>query len=482
MPGRPSEKIHRPNYLGHCLHHLAKELTIDVDEQAVNSGQALEMLSQEPYEGCAFPSALAIRFNMVIYATNTNRATSPLETEANINAFVQRIMGMAPKVRRIKVFPDIRGPDLESIGIHFGDLVSRLYQLVKHIEYDVYFYSVVPMELRLDVICDLVHINCYSGGNCQQFIQLAQLNASSLESIVIEAERNMDISSLILNVNGSYVTYPHVLKLKLTESISIGKSERPMFDGALPFPILQSLSLKLQYQFGDDTLFRGNAASLRFLEMFMDCPTASMLFYNKVFSPSSHPQLQCVSIDSVGVTSLGPFASCNDYMRFVLNIGRNACVRGITSLPDISKLTPALSLLENHACIQVLSLLSMPLNLWNVLAVVKCLPLLSDLRTLCPILVNTPSGISQGSLPDYVLRTYTPMGERFRCWQIDEIFYENITTAICVLLMALACPNWSHVVPPPCDLSEFFGLIEDELNSDMFREYAPQLRRLLPRE
>ncbi|KAJ2878102.1 hypothetical protein H4R27_005951, partial [Coemansia aciculifera] len=125
---------------------------------------------------------------------------------------------------------------------------------------------------------------------------------------------------------------------------------------------------------------------------------------------------------------------------------------------------------------------SMPLDLWNVLTVVKCLPLLSDLCTPCPTLDNIPTGISLDSLSDYVLRTYTPMGERFRCWQIGEIPYESTTAAACVLLMALACPNWSYVVPPPCDRSEFVGMIEDGLAMNMFKEHAPQLQRLLSSE
>ncbi|KAJ2041478.1 hypothetical protein GGI08_007943, partial [Coemansia sp. S2] len=116
-------------YLGHPTHHLAKDLTIVVNEQAIYSGKALKVLSHTPYSGCAFPLARLITFTFVSGESSKVRTVDRLVTKANICAFVQRIRNMAPLLSEVRVQPIYNGHGSEVVSGYFGDLVSQLFQL-----------------------------------------------------------------------------------------------------------------------------------------------------------------------------------------------------------------------------------------------------------------------------------------------------------------------------------------------------------------
>ncbi|KAJ2694736.1 hypothetical protein H4218_005486 [Coemansia sp. IMI 209128] len=115
-------------------------------------------------------------------ATDSPTTTESLDVETNIGAFIQQVARMAPKLRRIKVWPSYNGPEPKVASPHFDSLVSRLFQMVKHIEYDVFFDLFIPMALQLDKIGGLVHFKGHSGGNCDHFMELVKQNSTSLES------------------------------------------------------------------------------------------------------------------------------------------------------------------------------------------------------------------------------------------------------------------------------------------------------------
>ncbi|KAJ2874227.1 hypothetical protein H4R27_006515, partial [Coemansia aciculifera] len=82
-----------------------------------------------------------------------------------------------------------------------------------------------------------------------------------------------------------------------------------------------------------------------------------------------------------------------EYMQFFLSIAPGASVREISELVKYNEdLSPALSMFKDHGCIQVLSLPDTPLSLWEVIGLVKSLPLLSDLTTRPPNLGELPQG------------------------------------------------------------------------------------------
>ncbi|KAJ2741355.1 hypothetical protein GGI20_005250, partial [Coemansia sp. BCRC 34301] len=83
------------------------------------------------------------------------------------------------------------------------------------------------------------------------------------------------------------------------------------------------------YPFGDDVLFRGNAATLERLALILDAKAVTMLREHKVFTPTSHPRLGVVDISFDDNFAPDVFATAAECMQFVLDIGPTAPVRGL---------------------------------------------------------------------------------------------------------------------------------------------------------
>ncbi|KAJ2741668.1 hypothetical protein GGI20_005029 [Coemansia sp. BCRC 34301] len=275
--------------------------------------------------------------------------------------------------------------------------------------------------------------------------------------------------------------YPRLIALKLWGESYRHEHQRPVFDGAVPSPCLQFLSVGCDYPFGDNTFFRGNTSTLKYLGMWVDNPAATMLCKYNAFTSASHPKLQCVKIgDSDGVPP-NSFATEAEAMRFYLSIAPSASVREIKSaLAAAETVLVSTPTLGDYTCIQVLSLPYVFLTLWDVISLIKSLPLLSDLHTKYPSIEPLPSGVSRSELPEYMHSTYASMGLRFRCWYLERKRARNFSDiAMCTLLLALLCPNFDYAVTEPEEREPFMKQMELIMAKDEFRQYAPRLQRFL---
>ncbi|KAJ2860204.1 hypothetical protein GGH94_005656 [Coemansia aciculifera] len=248
----------------------------------------------------------------------------------------------------------------------------------------------------------------------------------------------------------------------------------------MPFPILRHLNLSLKYPIGDDTLFRGNGATLEMLDMRLDSASVSMLRTYRVFVPGSHPKMRKVKVAYIGDVELEPFASLAEAMQFMYRIVSEALVRGYSQYGPPQNYAPMLSLLGNNACTQVMSLPNWSPELWDVVTLIKLLSLLSDLRTLSPILGPIPDGVTLDELPEHIISNYAPMGRRFRCWYITAILVQNYSDlATCVLLPALACPNFTYVATRHICHEELLKAMKEKISEPGFSQYEPCLQPLL---
>ncbi|KAJ2012255.1 hypothetical protein GGI14_005884, partial [Coemansia sp. S680] len=132
----------------------------------------------------------------------------------------------------------------------------------------------------------------------------------------------VDISRIIRDANGSYVSYPRLYKLKLCGSPG-GNKPRPVSVGVVPFPSLRHLCLFGHNPFDDDTLFRGNAATLETLDMQVDSKTVSMLRRLVVFTPVSHPRLKFVKANFCGDLPGDQYDFTIDSLQLALRVGLN---------------------------------------------------------------------------------------------------------------------------------------------------------------
>ncbi|KAJ2865901.1 hypothetical protein GGH94_001898 [Coemansia aciculifera] len=477
-------------YLGHPTHHLAKELEIELDEWTIYSGRAVEVLSCAPYDIRSFPLVRKLELVFVDYDKGGDIRVNPLRAEANISAFVERIRQMAPLVGEIRVEPVIQGSEEDlprPDSYYFGKLVSRLYQLVGRIEYGDAVFSVISLESCLDKLCNIVHIKHKSEDsfkNTNEFLQLARRNALILQSFIIQTEdEDIDVSSLFRCTDGRFVTYPCLHKLELHGPPIVNISQRQVFPGAVPFPSLRRLHIRRVYQLDDDTLFRGNAATLESLAIELSTSSASMLRRYSVFTPASHPKLQYVDTFFHGDLVPDAFASKAGAVQFALNITPGAPVRSIYGAGCLGEPLAAILLQGNHLCIQVLSLAFTRLDFLDVVTLVKSLPLLSDLNSNPPTLGQPPSAVTLDMFPADLAQSYAswmPVNERFRCWKFFYFIHDHFAdTAICVLLLALVCPNFDYATPHFSERKKFMQQMEAFIISNTLKPYELRLRRLL---
>ncbi|KAJ2859444.1 hypothetical protein GGH94_006104, partial [Coemansia aciculifera] len=366
-------------------HLYAQELNITLGVFSVYNGTALKELLREPHGDFLFPMARSLKVTL----TQTTREQRLLvsipaaqDIEPNIRAFVQRIRLMAPTTRKVCISLESRSTNESQFVVqHFSSLVAHLSQLGNTIEHN---YDCRPMRLEPPPtdISSLTYID-WSENNGDLLMQLARHNAPTLRTLDISLRETESISHLIQNVDGSSVQYPYLNSLRFerrrdwTEDGEAEVQEQqplPVFPGAIPFLHLRHLSFTDGYPFGDDTLFRGNAGTLEYLYL-----------------------------------DLTPDVS---FMKFVLTIGPNARVRELNSWLATLLFRAVMPLLGEYTCIQVLSLIRTAIDLWDVIALVKTLPLLTDLHTQLSELQVWPSGISKHKLPAYVIANYAPMGER----------------------------------------------------------------------
>ncbi|KAJ2877015.1 hypothetical protein GGH93_000279 [Coemansia aciculifera] len=462
--------------LDHPARHLARYLEIELNEVDIYSGRALQMLLCEPYDGCLFPLARQVAFTIglgeCIWAEQSVVA-------ANISAFVQHIKQTAPVANTYQL--STKGPRVVSptMDNHFDDLTTQLFRLVGQIEY--YHSCANSLELQLDGVCNLVRIrDITTGHNSSTFTRLARRNALTLESLEINLSSTSGFADTIQDTDGVYVTYPRLTTLFLGGGMTASSVPPPVFKDIVPFPSLRCLTLSQRYPFGDDVFFRGNAATLEHLSLWLGISTVAALREYRLFTPQSHPSLQRVTIRCFGDITPDAFTSKADALRFVLSIGTQTAVR-VTNIPVTgAELIGVTTSLSNYASIQVLSLSRTSLDLWQVVALVKSLLLLSDLSTAPPVIGTLPDGIVLSELPAYVVTTFAPMGPRFRHWRIvshhdNDMGEDNVK---CLLFLALVCPNFTYATTlfsPRRGLN--MEMLERAIASDMFKPYAQRLQR-----
>ncbi|KAJ2571061.1 hypothetical protein GGH95_004186 [Coemansia sp. RSA 1836] len=84
-------------------------------------------------------------------------------------------------------------------------------------------------------------------------------------------------------------------------------------------------------------------------------------------------------------------------------------------------------------------------------------------------------------LPAYIIENYAPRGERFRCWSIEYRCDLPVDEPVrCVLLLALACPNFDYAAVWSPSREKFMAHMKEVITTGGgFRPHKARLRRLL---
>ncbi|KAJ2336484.1 hypothetical protein GGI00_000808 [Coemansia sp. RSA 2681] len=202
-------------------HHLAREVIIILDKPNVFYGGALEALVEVPFD---FPQARKLTFVFYkVYGDGENddyiesdaddeddeggywrwcnrfewefRDRWPLQqwkqrkmpmVQTNIESFAQVIKRMAPLVREVEVLCGMVGDD-EVIKSNFAEkLMVRLFRLALLISHSLYSMLSSPVNLQMDGICNLTHVDIETD-DIGPVLQLARQSAMTMQYLCIMA-------------------------------------------------------------------------------------------------------------------------------------------------------------------------------------------------------------------------------------------------------------------------------------------------------
>ncbi|KAJ2447119.1 hypothetical protein GGF42_005519 [Coemansia sp. RSA 2424] len=432
------------HYSGHSAHLLARNLEINVELECIYSHRALRMLSRAPYKDCVFPLVRSLSFTLDMNNRRRGRDIYASVAQDNIAAFVQRLRLMAPRAHESSMYTPNRNKWPENSVGHFTSLVKQILQLTNRFDNRL---GELGWTEYLDFagVCNLAHISYSFDDNRAICFQLARQCAPTLQSLKLQSltgvrEEHLNLSGLIQDDGGSCVTYACLQSLTLDLWNNSATPQRPSFGVFVAYPVLRHLTIKHEYPFSDDTLFRGNAATLESLRMRMDVYTIKMLRERRVFTQTSHPQLQLVATDGTVDFAQNGFASSADYMQFVLSVGFRAAVRVIPTISFDQDIPRTLQVLGKHTAIRALTITWGRATLLNIVALIKAIPLLSELNTTMPQLDSHLVDLPKLQLVETLIEGHAPMGKQFRRWILQGSVWEMECVDHAILL-ALLCPN-----------------------------------------
>ncbi|KAJ2332514.1 hypothetical protein GGI00_002754 [Coemansia sp. RSA 2681] len=469
------------HYSGHSAHLLARNLEVNVELECIYSHRALRMLSRAPYKDCVFPLVRSLSFTLDMNNRRRGRDIYASVAQDNIAAFVQRLRLMAPRARESSMYAPNRNKWPENSVGHFNSLVKQILQLTNRFDNRL---GELGWTEYLDFagVCNLAHISYSFDDNRAICFQLVRQCAPTLQSLKLQSltgvrEDHLNLSGLIQDDNGSCVTYSCLQSLTLDLWNNSATPQRPNLGVFVAFPALQQLTIKHEYPFGDDTLFRGNAATLESLRMRMDNSTIKLLRERRVFTQTSHPRLQFVATDGAVDFAQNGFASSADYMQFVLSVGFRAAVRVIPTVSFDRDIPRTLQVLGKHTAIRALTITWGKATLLNIVALIKALPLLSELNSTMPQLDSHLVDLPKSQLVETLIEGHAPMSKQLRRWILQGSVWEMECVEHAILL-ALLCPNLYIV-----DITRVSGELADKHARDyialhQLEQYEQRLRQL----
>ncbi|KAJ2352585.1 hypothetical protein GGH92_001178 [Coemansia sp. RSA 2673] len=285
--------------------------------------------------------------------------------------------------------------------------------------------------------------------------------------------------ALIYDVNDVPVVYPKLLHLQMYMA-GLNDSSAPVFaPGIVPFPVLKSLQLQMGYPFGDDVMFRGNSATLEELEIRLSREMMAMLNNSQAFG-KEYKNLKRVLVNELGHNGYQSLSSDDTVHKFIRSLANNACRMNLMCGGPNTCLV-ALTRHDDYCFeyIQELTLWRDRVSLYNMLCLLKALPILT--RLTCSIGENGSEfdRISANDLPDHIAYTYSDTGMHLKTLRFPHSKDESkIANVNFIMLLALVCPNFRPVEILEGFMSYYYDSVVKATRSGPFSKYAPCLLRL----
>ncbi|KAJ2560013.1 hypothetical protein EV175_000014 [Coemansia sp. RSA 1933] len=286
-----------------------------------------------------------------------------------------------------------------------------------------------------------------SGDSSSEF-ELIHSNASTLQWLRVSMEVSAGFERLVRGAEEQPIAYPRLeeLTVVVTQQETQQSAERLMVGREhTPFPQLRQVDLgETAYPFGDDTLFRGNQATLAAVKMPMDRVLAAVLTANRDGAPvlGSHTALYKFEISgNIDETVADDDDAWGLQQAISANMLPQVTSLGITDI-DLSGIF--LDVVSTHARftrIQVLRLKMYPISVQEALPLFGILRMLRVFESGVSEVGSTLSHMPTEMLAKYV-RSIGPEHLYLREWQIYQAGSVNQELLLMSsMLLALACPN-----------------------------------------
>ncbi|KAJ2910922.1 hypothetical protein GGI21_000368 [Coemansia aciculifera] len=378
-------QLHEPLFYNeYTTGRLATKLNIYVELDLIYTGKALEVLSRAPYEDGVFQAAREISFKFSLGHCETDEVDSAEGGSAE----------------------DVDDPVVQGNMIAFVQRLTQLAPRVRECHLDDDFPPQISKvdDRRLNFLTKLILVDTSS--------YVCKLGNDWLDV-------HLDYDSVC---NLTHIDY----RLNTTAWLCLKL-------------------LRHDYEFGDDTLFRGNATTLESLHMRMNKGTATVLKERRVFTHDSHPRLRSVALYGSVNSTPRTFATRAAYLQFLLSIGSAATARAFYDVSFEQDIPCVLQLLGEYSSIRALSFQETCFTYLDAIALIKSLPQLSDLCLAIPERGAQLADIPTSQLFDVLIEAHAPIGKQLRRFLVQgcQASVEELVE-FSVLLTSL-CPSLCFV-------------------------------------
>ncbi|ORX66893.1 hypothetical protein DL89DRAFT_259995 [Linderina pennispora] len=255
-------RIHLAIALG--AYEKVRDVCLLLDTSDVFDGAVLAKLRQAPLTGSVFPHVSRLHLSLLGPLPSGRPSIALLE--GNAIEFCGEIQRMFPAATYTSINHSPSNRD-NVFPAFAKELMSRLLAGKTGVR-----TNGVPLTTNpclLSTPCCLQSIETVMRRESPEFIGVINRSWQTLQQIHLIVPSSSTIKQIVVDSQGTVVTYPCLRDLTL--SISIGETRLPASELAspdgVPFPVLERLVLHSQYPFANDILFRNNGQSLKHLDI-----------------------------------------------------------------------------------------------------------------------------------------------------------------------------------------------------------------------
>ncbi|KAJ2569516.1 hypothetical protein IW140_003070 [Coemansia sp. RSA 1813] len=433
-------------YLGDKNLHYVRKVRIHLRGtllNLLNVAQAQELDRAKP-EDFALPSAtfvvIDLQFTMPDDAEHRAAFTSAFSWVAD------RIKVTMPNLRRVKI---CFGNDTLAMEMSAQSFISKessvdtllLACLIRRnwrerqMTADRMGTSVSPLQGTPQLTT--FHCSCYSGTD--PYNRIVKRCAPTLEELHIEKLACCLARPFFIHKDGRPVIFPRLRFLFMQALKSKGYKRLRTDKAAVPFPVLQYIKLDSRYVFADDTLFRGNEDTLKYLFIDIDHKSLEILQRHQVFSDGKY-----------------------SHLRYVRAARNHVSRRKLSKEPFLK-----------------FSLGILSLKLFEMFKFIRFLPNMTDFKChFGGIGLELDKG-QASMLPDNLYSTYYPLSRNLKCWSAwCSIDMPQEKLAAASITLALLCPKFTLTGVLNIDPLEYHDELKKVLSSGLYDKYAEKIRRL----